>query len=246
MAQLCLTICYSPHFPTHILLLAIYCIRDTQYIKYMYLPSQNLLLYFSVIHIVSLALYIVCTSLSIQGECDRLSCRVQMLESELSDKTARCVGLEKQCDEEADNCRLIEVCTVSMLNCVLPNACTCRPETAKELMIGRQSVRFYAKLHNNCHTKLTHVGRVQSKQHGSAQAKRNLHVPPLTKVMFQEWTFGMNVNPYPCCSTVCEMFITNHSEARHITAHDPSTITHVVSVTSERRLNKKLRAWPNT
>ena len=87
--------------------------------------------YFLVIRIVLLALYIVCTPLSIQGECDRLSCSIQLLESELSERTARCVELEKQCDEEAENCRLMEVCTVSMLNSVLPNACTCTPEIAE-------------------------------------------------------------------------------------------------------------------
>ena len=153
----------NPHIAPCYILYKIY----TVYKIYVSALTKLIIIYILVICIVSLALYIVCTSLSIQGECDKLSCSVQMLESELSERTAHCVGLEKQCDVEAENCRLIEVCTVSMLiYCVLPNACTCRPETAMELMIGRQSVRFYAELHNNCHTKLTHVGHVQSKQHG--------------------------------------------------------------------------------
>ena len=92
------------------------------------MTSQNLVKYFLVIHVVSLALYIVCTSLPIQGECDRLSCSVQTLESDLSDKTARCVELEKQCDEEAESCRLMEVCTLSMLNYEVPNVLVDLPQ----------------------------------------------------------------------------------------------------------------------
>ena len=79
------------------------------YCKYLYILS---------------ALCIVCTSLPIQGECDRFSCRIQMLESELIERKAHCVELEKQRNEEAENCQVMEVCTLSMLNSVVPNACT--------------------------------------------------------------------------------------------------------------------------
>ena len=90
-------------------------------------------------------MYIVSTSLSFQGECDRLTYSVQTLESELSERTAHCEELEKQHNEEAENCRLIEVCTLNMLNCVLPNACTCIPDIPRLVyanVIGGQSVRL--------------------------------------------------------------------------------------------------------
>ena len=54
-------------------------------------------------------LWIVCTSPLIQGVRDRLSDRVQTLESELSEKEACCEELEEKRYEEAQNCQLMEV-----------------------------------------------------------------------------------------------------------------------------------------
>ena len=73
------------------------------------MSSQNL--FYLLSHIIPFRLCIVCVRLPIQGECDRLTHRVQSLESELIESTAHCVELERQRDEEAEKCQLMEVCT---------------------------------------------------------------------------------------------------------------------------------------
>ena len=55
-------------------------------------------------------LCIVCMLLPIQGECDRLTYRVQTLERELSERTAHCEELKRQRDEEVEKYKQMEVC----------------------------------------------------------------------------------------------------------------------------------------
>ena len=70
------------------------------------------------IHIFVLStLCIFCMPLPIQSECERLTYRVQTLESELTERIAHCEELKNQCEEEAENCRLMKVSMPSMLNC---------------------------------------------------------------------------------------------------------------------------------
>ena len=51
-------------------------------------------------------------ALPIQEQSDKLNFSVQALESELSERVTHCETLEKQYKKEAENCQLMEVCTL--------------------------------------------------------------------------------------------------------------------------------------